>query len=105
MAEGSNKKLQEPIHDYWSQELTAGAMMWLQEQDVRSGVEMWLQEQTFKSSSSHFCRAFSFFSDTRSFGAALLCILFAKSNFFSSFSLGRVFAFFPKVETKVLQTI
>ena len=40
----ADKELQEPIHDYWSQDVTAGAMMWLQEQDVASGVKMLLEE-------------------------------------------------------------
>ena len=33
-------QLKEPIHDYWSQDVTAGAIMKLLEQDVAAGVKM-----------------------------------------------------------------
>ena len=38
-------QLQEPIYDNRSQDVTAGAMMLLQEQDVAAGVKMWLQDE------------------------------------------------------------
>ena len=40
----AHMQLQEPIHEYRSQDLTVGAMMWLQEQDVAAELKMWLQE-------------------------------------------------------------
>ena len=41
-------QLQEPIYDNRSQDVTARAMMWVQEQDVAAGVNMWLQEKFLK---------------------------------------------------------
>ena len=41
--------------------MIAGAMMWLQEQDVAAGVKMWLQDKLVKSSFSGFCRNLRFF--------------------------------------------
>ena len=61
--------------------MTAGTMMWLQEQDVDSGVKIW------KNSLNIVSRTFvavKVFSDSRSFGAASLSILLARSQFFSS---------------------
>ena len=68
-------KLQEQIHNNRSQYVTAGAMMWLQEQDLAAGVKMWLQDKLLKLSFSSFCRNLDF-SDSRSFGAALLVLFF-----------------------------
>ena len=44
VAAGADIQLQEPIHDYRSQDVTAVAMMKLQEQDVAAGVKMWLHD-------------------------------------------------------------
>ena len=41
--------------------MTAGAMMWLQEEDVAAGVKMWLHDKLLKSSFSGFCRDFRIF--------------------------------------------
>ena len=47
-------QLQDQIHGYRSPDVTAGAMMWLQEQNVAAGLKMWLQEKLFKHSFSRF---------------------------------------------------
>ena len=60
MAAGVHKELQDPIQDYWSQDVTVGAKMWLQEQDLATGVKIWLQEELLKSSFSRFCRILVF---------------------------------------------
>ena len=41
--------------------MTAGVMIWLQEQYVAAGVKMWLTDKLLKSSVSGFCRIFRFF--------------------------------------------
>ena len=56
--------LQEPIYKNRSQDLTAGAMMWLQEQDVALGVKMCLQDELLKSTFSGFCRNLDLFRFT-----------------------------------------
>ena len=38
MAAGADKELQEPIYDNRIQDVTTGAMMWLQEQDMAARV-------------------------------------------------------------------
>ena len=63
--------------------MTAGAMLWLKEKDVAAGVKMWRQEKLIKSSFSGICCDFRFF-DSRSFGAALLGVLLASSQFLFS---------------------
>ena len=66
---------------YRSQDVTAGAMMMLQEQDVAAGVKMWLQEKLFKISFLLFWRnSFSSFPDSQSFRAAILGFSFARSQ-------------------------
>ena len=67
VAAGVNMQLKESmcscetVYDNMSQDLTAGAMMRLQEQDVAAGVHMWLQDKLLASSFSSFCRNFRFF--------------------------------------------
>ena len=56
-------QLQETIYDNRSHNVTAGAMMWLQEQDVAAGVMMWLQDKLLKSSFSGFYHNIIFFFD------------------------------------------
>ena len=41
--------------------MIAGAMMWLQEQNVAAGLKMWLQEKLFKHSFSRFVATSVFF--------------------------------------------
>ena len=48
--------LQESIYDNSSQNVTAGAVMWLQEQDVAAGVKMSLQDTLLKRSFLKLCR-------------------------------------------------
>ena len=73
VAARADKELPEPIHDYWSHNVTGGAMMWLQEQYVASGVKMLLQENPFKVVSHAFVVTLGFSLISQCFGADLLC--------------------------------
>ena len=48
-------QLQEPIYDHRSQDATAEALMWLQEQCVAAGIKIWLNNKLLKSSWFRFC--------------------------------------------------
>ena len=59
VATGADMQLQEPVHDQKSQDLTSGARMCLQEQNVV--VQMWLHEKLLKVVSSAFFKILGFF--------------------------------------------
>ena len=61
MVAGADKELQELIYDCWSQDVTAGAKMWMQEHNVAAELKMWLQDTRLKSSFLFFCPNFRFF--------------------------------------------
>ena len=73
-------ELQEPIYDNMSQDVTAGAVMWLQEQDVAVGVKMRLHDKLLKKNFG-LLSLFLVVQISQPFGAALLDILFARSQF------------------------
>ena len=48
MATGANMWLQKPIYDSRSQDVTAGAIIWLQEQRWAAETKIWLQENSLR---------------------------------------------------------
>ena len=57
---GADMQLQEPIYDNMSQDVTAEAMIWLQQLDVDAGVKMGLQDNLQNNRCLGFCRNLRF---------------------------------------------